>query len=39
MLLTDIHTGEEFGPYKDYYESKEIAPHDCEMYRVKFVKM
>ena len=39
IILKDIFTGEEFGPYKDYYEGNEIAPHDCEMYRVKFVKM
>ena len=40
LQLTNLFTGEEIGPISDYFEVPEnTEPHDCVLYRAKFVKV
>ncbi len=39
FALRDIFTGEESGPFSDYFNVPRLAPHDIRVYRAKLVKM
>ncbi len=39
FVLRDIFTGEESGPFPDYFHVPRLAPHDIRVYRAKLVKM
>ena len=38
MVLTDVFTGEEKGPYREYYRTQ-VAAHDCKVYRARLVRV